>query len=229
MRDRKGIAHVIPDGFDAYVRVHHPLRDGRRWADAAPSYLRRMTARYEYPFPTEVALVQGDMGTAAVDGLVAILQRHTTTAERCHFGLWNGWGDLHPGSNTSVYVRETTSRLRRSWRQMQARRLQSAEVGKAGGVYSFVDACPVEPWWGARNMLLFDGPIGAVASIGSVSLVSDDLHRRGPQWWWPADRAWFVATEIDFPWSYIGGSKESVAEVRDSDLETVDVGVQDDW
>ena len=24
--------------------------------------------------------------------------------------------------------------------------------------------------------------------------------------WWPDDRAWFVSTEIDFAWTYVGGT-----------------------
>jgi hypothetical protein len=78
-------------------------------------------------------------------------------------------------------------------------------------------------------MLLFHGPIEAVASIGSVTLVSDALHRRGPQWWWPDDRAWFVATEIDHPWSYVGASHNVVTDLRATALETVHVDFDDDW
>lgn len=49
-------------------------------------------------------------------------------------------------------------------------------------------------------MLLFDGQIDRVRSIGSVRLFHDALDRQSPQWWWPGDQSWFVGTEIDYPW-----------------------------
>ena len=30
----------------------------------------------------------------------------------------------------------------------------------------------------------------------------------GPSFWWPADRAWFVSTDIDISSTYVGGSAE---------------------
>ncbi len=59
-------------------------------------------------------------------------------------------------------------------------------------------------------MLLFDGPVDAVATIGPPTLnvearAAQPVHRLSPQWWWPDDRAWFLATEIDDPWSYVAG------------------------
>ena len=35
----------------------------------------------------------------------------------------------------------------------------------------------------------------------------------GPNLWWPDDRAWCVASEIDLPYTYVGGSKELIAQV----------------
>jgi len=28
--------------------------------------------------------------------------------------------------------------------------------------------------------------------------------------WWPADRAWFVATEIDFEWAFVAGTEDLI-------------------
>lgn len=36
-----------------------------------------------------------------------------------------------------------------------------------------------------------------------------------PQLWWPRDRAWCVATEIDLPWTYVGGDEECIARLAD--------------
>jgi len=33
--------------------------------------------------------------------------------------------------------------------------------------------------------------------------------------WWPDDHAWCVASEIDFPYTYVGGSQELIAAIID--------------
>ncbi len=39
--------------------------------------------------------------------------------------------------------------------------------------------------------------------------------------WWPNDRSWFVASEIDFYWTYVGGPEELIESIRaDNRLET---------
>jgi hypothetical protein len=49
----------------------------------------------------------------------------------------------------------------------------------------------------------------------------------GPGWaepniWWPEDRAWCVATEIDFRWTYVAGTHECIrAVLADSRLEAL--------
>ena len=35
----------------------------------------------------------------------------------------------------------------------------------------------------------------------------------GPNLWWPDDRSWCVASEIDLPWTYVGGPKALIAKV----------------
>jgi hypothetical protein len=35
--------------------------------------------------------------------------------------------------------------------------------------------------------------------------------------WWPADRAWCVASEIDLPWTYIGGSRGLIDAILTDD------------
>ena len=70
-----------------------------------------------------------------------------------------------------------------------------------------------------RDYLLFSGPLDAVMSF---------LHGDGPFWgdspniWWPEDRAWCVATDIDLYDTYVGGSQECIeAVLRNPDLEAL--------
>jgi hypothetical protein len=62
-----------------------------------------------------------------------------------------------------------------------------------------------------RSYLLFTGPIAKAAG-----------WQDGPNIWWPDDRAWCVASEIDFPYTHVGGSEGLVAEIlEDLALEAV--------
>ena len=70
-----------------------------------------------------------------------------------------------------------------------------------------------------RDYLLFSGPLDAVMTF---------LHRDGPFWgdspniWWPQDRAWCVATDIDLYDTYVGGGQGCIEAILNSpDLEAL--------
>jgi hypothetical protein len=54
-----------------------------------------------------------------------------------------------------------------------------------------------------RSYLLYQGPAEAALTLPGL----DGTFGQGPNLWWPADRAWCVASEIDLPWTYIGGPR----------------------
>lgn len=69
-----------------------------------------------------------------------------------------------------------------------------------------------------REYLLFRGPVTAVtaastsgAGMGPAGPSAPESARGpeaaldGPNVWWPADRAWVVASEIDLSWTYVAG------------------------
>jgi hypothetical protein len=43
-----------------------------------------------------------------------------------------------------------------------------------------------------------------------LALASLDVPTVSPNLWWPDDRAWIVVTEIDYAWTYVGGSARLV-------------------
>jgi hypothetical protein len=230
MAGREGVAVVVPGGYDAYLRVLHPLQEGERWADVAPAYLGRGDGRYPYPFPDPLIGVEGNLGAGAVDALLDPLERATEGGDRCHYAVWQGWGWLHRGSHTSVFTARGTGALdRRRARQALARE-RRAEDDLYAPIYDLVARCPVQPWWGGRDMLLLDGPLDAVGAIGVTPGGWSSPIRQSPQWWWPDDRAWFVGTEIDFPWTYLGGSRRLIDAVSaDSRIESLAVDHVDGW
>ncbi|MDE3139662.1 MAG: hypothetical protein KGL05_07500 [Acidobacteriota bacterium] len=68
-----------------------------------------------------------------------------------------------------------------------------------------VDETPVFelPW---RSYAMFEGPV-AGATYFSVS------RFQSPNLWWPDDRSWCVASEIDLAWTYVAGSKSLIDEL----------------
>jgi hypothetical protein len=69
-----------------------------------------------------------------------------------------------------------------------------------------------------RNLFLLQGTVDDVLTTLSVV----DWDYRSPNLWWPDDRAWCVVTEIDFTWSYIGGSSSCIEQiVGDPELEAI--------
>jgi hypothetical protein len=69
-----------------------------------------------------------------------------------------------------------------------------------------------------RNMFLLDGSLDDVLT----TLSEVDWIYRSPSLWWPDDRAWCVVTEIDFMWSYVGGSPACIEQILgDPELEAI--------
>jgi hypothetical protein len=59
----------------------------------------------------------------------------------------------------------------------------------------------------ARAYLLYRGPIAAASAFWW------GLAWQSPNLWWPADRAWCVATEIDLPATYVGGRATCIERI----------------
>lgn len=57
-----------------------------------------------------------------------------------------------------------------------------------------------------RDYLLYAGPVEA-------ALAFVDSHYQTPNLWWPEDRSWCVASEIDLPWTYLAGSEALIENV----------------
>jgi hypothetical protein len=232
LTESPSVGFRVPDRYGEVVRIHHPLGDGTRWVDTAPD-LVRPPAGATYPHSEDVDAERGSLDDGIVDRLVPLLAAATSTPPSCHYALWSGWGDFHRGGSQVLW--SETPRWG-AWSAVRGRleraRFERAQRHWMRRVEELIGQCPVLPWWGGRGMLLFDGPITAVTAIGTPWPALDDapeLLRRSPQWWWPEDRAWFVSSEIDDPWTYVGGPLALVEAILDSDLEAVRVRRDDPW
>jgi hypothetical protein len=72
-----------------------------------------------------------------------------------------------------------------------------------------------------RNYLLYSGTIDRALESPMEPFPFFD---QSPNLWWPDDRAWFVATEIDFDSTFVGGDDGLIAAlVTDRTLEALPI------
>lgn len=204
------VTSVVPGGFDRYARILHPVSSVEygdestvRWSDVAG--WSGTTVERDTQF-LEIALPERDPGTpppwqsqgpfeGSLTGgdaarLAAIARKHTATPHECWFCVWDGYG----------------------WDRVAAY-LSFGEADDVPPELPFEpDPVPPEVRDGPRvrlpdrDYLLYTGPVeDALAFVES--------QRQTPNLFWPADRAWCVASEIDLTCTYIGGSAELIDAV----------------
>jgi hypothetical protein len=72
-----------------------------------------------------------------------------------------------------------------------------------------------------RPLLLYHGPLAAATA-------PCEPFEQTPTLWWPVDRAWCVASEVDFHSTYVGGSRRLVDRLLgDERIEALEVSVTD--
>jgi hypothetical protein len=92
------------------------------------------------------------------------------------------------------------------------------------------DSCFVGVWegygwikaWEGRTLRLplqerihfvFSGPLGAAAELGWTN-TNGSFVREAPSLIWPADRAWFVSSDVDQDSTFVGGSSALLAALQ---------------
>jgi hypothetical protein len=221
------VGAVIPTGFAAYARILHPAFTRERevrWAEVASWSGRVIHPEVQFhalvpslPLdqigtePFVYAPRNGVLPESQVRALVETLSRHTSTAGKCWFCLWEGQGYLHEGGLVEL----------RSYRDSFAGRWARWRYEHVGVMFRRPARLPrsikrVTPN-PQRSYLLFTGRVTKAAG-----------WRDGPNIWWPDDRAWCVASEIDFPYTYVGGSRELIdAILKRPELEALPSDVRD--
>ncbi|HWX95218.1 MAG TPA: hypothetical protein VNZ01_00080 [Solirubrobacteraceae bacterium] len=218
------VGSIVPAVFDAYARVFHPPSRGMgddavevRWGEVAAANGRVMHPAAEWGSLTgswqlrEQAGVWdqepsiGDLPEAVAAPLVRLLGEHALTPERCRFGLWEGRGapSLMFLFSEGTPEEEQERHREAAWADMDAWR-------------ALLEGAP-RLELPERTMWLLEGPLSAIEDFYVQ-------HRDAPNIWWPDDRAWCVATEIDLMTTYVGGARALIdAIVADHELEALPV------
>jgi len=206
------VGEIVPSGFEAYARVFHPGRRlfgnsieqsvTLRWAEIAS--IRGKTAHpemqiealidnvdaHDYDHWTAVGTGGGAwfpphrwLGASEALPLASVLRPFSASGEDAWFMVWDGYGDFGPGID-----------------------------GIPRGVIHLIRSGPpveaefVEGTWALRHYVMFRGPLDAFPGWFQ-------WRSEAPNYWWPDDRAWIVATEIDGFSTYVGGSEECIDAV----------------
>jgi hypothetical protein len=219
------VGSLVPEVFDRYARVLHPASSYDnlpvRWAEVAGWSGRtshalaqwellarpldgRELGRRPFILPPRV----GGLPTDQLQTLCALLIARAADPERCLIATWEGY--VSPG----VWLTAPPS---------------GNETGERGL------EIPVPPLWASarelrleyRAFLVIEGAIRTIAGL-------TDRHasygfQLPPTLFWPADRAWFVASDPDLDSTYVGGSAALVdAILADPTLESWPAAPDDD-
>ena len=190
VRGRTGVTGLVPPVFSAYARVFHPA------------------VRYAGDDDVDVTWA----AVADVNGTLAhpLMQWPAVTG---------GWEFLHEDSQPPTWDGApaeghlpvgVAARLA----AVLARHTGTPEdcwFGRWDG-FGFDDAAlagaPRLRLAGSRDVVLVRGAV-----VDAVRNLAPEPHEQSANLWWPADRAWCVATDVDLMSTYVGGSAACIAEV----------------
>lgn len=203
------VASVVPDGFPAYVRILHPAvgpdDQPLRWAEVAEMSGRIMHRLVQLHAlnPGSLRPPPGNLAPNLLKALCTILKEHTGTAHSCWFCVWAGHGCLNDKRLAWTFY-EISSDVP----QKHAARKPSPPSPPG-----LLQAARVH--LPHRDYLLLNGPIDAVSEPGWM--LGDRWMQQSPNLFWPQDRSWCVASEIDLFCTLVAGS-EALAEAILADL-----------
>jgi hypothetical protein len=214
------LTSIVPAGFDAYARVLHPAQvpeqNGERlvrwtqvaaWSgmplhrDAQFHSVALPPVRPEAPAPWQSqGPEEGCLYLPDAEVLAGLAREWTAMPRQCWFCVWDGYG----------------------WEATTFARPGEHSVRLPDPVPTTVRSGP-RVRLPHRDYLLYAGPVEAVTTIAPLS-----QSAQTPNLWWPADRAWCVATDIDLPWTYIGGPAGLIERILgDNRIEALPAGPGD--
>ncbi len=227
------VTRTVPGGYEAYARICHPANLSNGTLVTWP-VVAELTGRQAHPLMQWHALVGsadhvnitsdlwpghnpelGRLVPQILEPLTHVLAQHTTTPSHCAFCLWEGWGWLggstvttsplwsEPGATTAGKRRAppVRARLRGSFRTQAP-----GPVPAPPRRHPYLDRDGPRVRLPGRDYLLLTGPLQAATSLGWWPTPTS-FQAQSPNLFWPADRAWCVATEIDFDSTLVAGTR----------------------
>ncbi len=191
LSDFAKVRSLLPEGFSDYARVFHPAHlDTAREQPVRWSTVASWTGRTVHPLMQfeRIADLGEDPGDMYKDPPWGFLPQYGSIPEEECRTLVSILRNFTSTPEESFFC------LWEGYGNIAPRLYKASSRVKAPG----------------RDYLLFRGTLDAVMSF---------LHRDDGFWgyspniWWPADRAWCVATGIDLFDTYVGGSTESIDAV----------------
>ena len=182
---------VLPNSFPDYARILHPGHMAGTHAPIRWSEVAHRTGRTMHPLAQWGRI--STSGGLVGPGLAGVIEPE-------------------PGRLSEEVVRYLVAALRQ-----HTGTPERCALGIWEGYGSIADQYPSTPRLGLpdRTYLVFEGPIEAMVEF------VEGGHAPPPNLWWPEDRAWCVATEIDFHETYVGGTRACVdAILAHPELET---------
>jgi len=183
----------------------------------------------------------GFLPPVSLAALVEPLRAATSTPNDVTIGVWDGWGELSPETMSvfawfaephgSPEAAAKTKALEGELREHKSADV-SAEVARAVHTGSFGDPRPLVLQLPGRDYVLLTTALDELADPiwpyrAGIGWIPDSLPFGGsgpmPQLIWPADRAWCIASEIDFDSTVVGGSRSLINEIVTSGLEALAV------
>jgi hypothetical protein len=215
------VKNFVPQIYEAYVRIFHPAADAEgkevTWAEVA----RRLgtTAHPEMQWHAIVGSWDsanftdgrwpgngpwpGELEVEKLDALCAILAEHTGTPESVYFGL----STINGATAEEWSALPEYKQIHRDWVILHGPLEAVEEIGLSSRHFTFVYAIRE----GEERPPDWEPP--------------ERFSRQSPNLLWPEDRAWFVASEVDFDSTLLGGSRALIeALLASPDLEVLEVG-----
>lgn len=189
----ENVGSLLPHGLDGYARVLHPASTGHpddqrvTWSEIARSTGRMLHPEAQWP---HLAFTQD---VSDINDL-----QDSPPGARWKSPPEEGTLDRDVAMVLVDILKRHTSTSERCW---------FAVWEGWGSIRESIRAAPTFELPGRRYLLL-EGPIRAVTQ----TVNREEWIYQSASLWWPDDRAWCVATEVDLESTYVGGSRACIEE-----------------